>query len=338
MTFTKVEVPGLKKYNKVSIKPYFDSAKENMGLENYGLSLHEGVNHTEQLACIEKNGIKRYVTGLNEFAPEIKLMEDQEAKAAKIKEIRTVVSDLEKEFAANVVDPEDEDFWSKLEVMRPDNDEFWSKIDLKAGNETQNLDPARDPYDLIKLYAIDAGGFSIIAKNYESAQQAAHSPKFYLDRFEETITTKNSLRKIRNRALSELQKMYDKESVKLLYITKVIDPGSPQYKKSTSNDTLYEVMDNYVNGMSFERDKKKAAQYFLDCARLSAGELKLRALVRDAAYYGVISPKADGYIYHVETSSLLGKNTQEVIEHLKNPLNEGTLVEVQNVVEGEWNK
>ena len=47
-----------------------------MGLEKYGLSLHDGVYHEEQLACIENNGIKRYVTGLNEFAPEIKLIKD----------------------------------------------------------------------------------------------------------------------------------------------------------------------------------------------------------------------------------------------------------------------
>ena len=43
-----------------------------MGLENYGLSLFDGVTHQEQLACLEINGIVRYLTGLNEFAPEVK--------------------------------------------------------------------------------------------------------------------------------------------------------------------------------------------------------------------------------------------------------------------------
>ena len=43
-----------------------------MGLESYGLSLHDGVYHEESLACLEMNGVKRYVTGLNEFAPEVK--------------------------------------------------------------------------------------------------------------------------------------------------------------------------------------------------------------------------------------------------------------------------
>ena len=71
-----------------------------MGLEKYGMTLFDGVFHEEQLACIEVNGIKRYLTGLNEFAPEIKLIKDPDAKAARIKEIRTVVSQLEQDLAA----------------------------------------------------------------------------------------------------------------------------------------------------------------------------------------------------------------------------------------------
>jgi hypothetical protein len=47
-----------------------------MGLETYGLSLYDGVTHHEQLACLENNGVVRYLTGLNEFAPEIRLLPD----------------------------------------------------------------------------------------------------------------------------------------------------------------------------------------------------------------------------------------------------------------------
>lgn len=338
MSFTKVEIPGLSTLKKVSIRPYFNPSKENMGLEKYGMALHEGVYHTEQLACLEANGIKRYLTGLNEFAPEIKRISDPEEREAKIKEIRSVVAQLERDLAANVIDPEDEKFWSKVQILRPDNSEFWDKIELKAGNETMFLDPVNNPYDLIKMYAIDAGGFSIVARSLEDAQKMAIEPKFYLDRHEETVTTKNILRKLRNKAASELQSMYDKDSNKLLYVTKVIDPGSAAYRKSTSNDTLYEVMDNYIQGKSFERDQKRAAETFLDVSKQSVGDLKLRAMVKDATYFKVISPKADGYIYHVQTSTMLGRNVADVVEYLKNPLNEQILVAIQDVIEKEWNK
>src|SRR5690606_9407510 len=135
-------------------RPYFDPTAANMGLEKYGMSLHDGVYHTEQIACLERNGIKRYVSGLNEFAPEVKMIKDDTEREAKVKEIRTVVAQLEKEFAANIIDPNDLEFWNKVKLLRPDNDEFWSKIELKAGNDITFMDPAKEPYDLIKIYAI----------------------------------------------------------------------------------------------------------------------------------------------------------------------------------------
>jgi len=338
MAFTKVEAPGIKINKRISIRPFFDNTSENMGLENYDMSLYEGVYHTEQLACLERNGIKRYLTGLNEFAPEIKLIANKEEKAAKIREIRTIVAELETDLAANVIDIDDPEFWNKVQLLKPDNDEFWSQIELKAGNETGFLDPAKDPYDLIKICAIDAGGFTLIAKSLKEAQTMAKPPKFYLDRHEETMTTKNAYKKIRNRALVALQNFYDKESNKLFYITKVLEPASVQYKKSTSNDSLYEAMDEYINGNSGESNKKIAAQTFLDTSKQPVGELKIRAIIKDAVAYKFITIKADGYIYHTATSSMLGKNASDIAEYLKNPLNEEVLGAIQSSVEAEWNK
>lgn len=338
MSFTKVEIPKINIYKKVSIRPYFDPNTENMGLENYGMSLHDGVYWTEQLACLERNGIKRYLSGLNEFAPEVKMIKDDEEREAKIKDIRTTVARLEAEFAANIVDVDDVNFWNKIQLLKPDNDEFWENIELKAGNDITFMDPSKDAYDLIKLYAIDAGGFTIVAPSLKAAQEMATAPKFYLDRHEETVTTKNTLRKIRNRALSLLQDMYDKDSNKMLYVAKVIDPGSASYKKATSNDTIYGIMDDYINGKGVEKNGKVAAQVFTDTAKQNVGDLKLRAMVKDAAYYKFIATKADGYIYHQDTQTMLGKNPADIVEYLKNPLNEEMLVAIQEPVEKEWNK
>ena len=58
--------------SQVAIKPYLNPNRENMGLQNYGMALHDGVWHEESLACLELNGVKRFVTGLNEFAPDVK--------------------------------------------------------------------------------------------------------------------------------------------------------------------------------------------------------------------------------------------------------------------------
>ena len=336
--FTKVEVRTLNTPKKVSIKPYFESGMENMVLENYGMSLYDGVYHEEQLACLERNGVKRYVTGLNEFSPNIKLITNLEAKQAKIKQIRIMVSELEKDLAANVIDVDDKDFWDKVTLLKPNNDEFWGKITLRAGNDITFLDPEKNPYDLIKLCAIEAGGFSLIAKSLEAAQSMPTPPKFYLDKYEETVSTKNELKKIRNKALSKLQEMYDKNSKKLLYVTKVIVPGSPEYINSTPNDVLYETMDDYINGLNFEKDKKRSAETFLSTSKLSMEDLKLKSLIKDATFYKYIAPKADGFIYHLSTGTMLGRNSSDVLEYLKSPLNEEILIKIMEPVEKNWKR
>ena len=136
--FTMVETPK-NTQSKIVIRPYFDARSENMGLENYGLSLFDGVRHQEQLACLEINGINRYLTGLNEFAPEVKKLA-KEAREAKVKQIRATVADLEAELASNIIDPEDKDFWNKVKLLKPDNNEFWNKIEITVGNEPINVD------------------------------------------------------------------------------------------------------------------------------------------------------------------------------------------------------
>lgn len=338
MSFTLIEKHNtLKRNAAIAIRPYIDEAKRNMGLESYNLALFEGVFHEEQLACLENNGIRRYVTGLNEFAPEIKRISDPELKNAKIKDIRETVSRIEEELNANSVKPDDPEFWSKIKLLKPDNDEFWSKITLRCSNEPVFLDPNNDVYDLIKIRAIEAGGFSIIAKSLEDARTRATAPKFYLDKNEETAAIKTEVKKLRNKALAELQKLFDKNINKLLYVCKVVDANSVQYRKSTPTDILYDNMDNYINGNTVEKDKKKTATRFLEIVNYDMETLKVRSIIKDSTYYKFIALKADGYIYHIESNTMLGKNPSEIAEFLKNPLNESILNDLMEKCEYYWN-
>jgi hypothetical protein len=334
--FTMVETSaGTTKKTAIAVRPFFDSSASNMGLENYGLSLYDGVKHHEQLACLENNGVLRYVTGLNEFAPEIKLLA-KDIREARIKEIRLAVMELEKDLAANVIDIEDKDFWNKVTLLRPDNTKFWNKINISCGNEPMFLDP-KDPYDRIKLYAIEAGGFAIVAKSYDDARSKAVAPKFYLDKEEETVMIRTEYKKMRNKALSELQKLFDKNSTKLFYIAKVVDLNSSQYRKSTPNDIIYENMDMYINGDGAEGNKERAAKSFIETAAMNMETLKIKSIVRDSVFFKYIINKADGYIYHVKSSALLGRNVADVVEYLKNPLNEDILKDLNEAVEKYWN-
>ena len=334
--FTMVETGrGTAKQSTIAVRPFFDNAVSNMGLENYGLSLYDGVKHFEQLACLEQNGVIRYLTGLNEFAPEIKLL-NPEDKEARINEIRTAVAELERELAANVLEIDDPQFWNKVKLLKPDNKEFWNRIHIACGNEPLFLDP-NDPYDRIKLYAIEAGGFSIVSKSFDDARSRAVPPKFYLDKKEQTVIARTEYKKMRNKALSELQKLFDKNSAKLFYVAKVVDGNSTQYRKSTPNDVMYENMDLYINGEGVESNKERAAKSFLEAVGMDMETLKIKSIVRDSVFFKYIINKADGYIYHAKTNAMLGRNVSDVIEYLKNPLNEDVLTDLNKACEKFWN-
>ena len=334
--FTMVETgKGSVRKTAIAVRPFFDSRTSNMGLEEYGMTLFDGVTHTEQLACLENNGVTRYITGLNEYAPEIKLL-DPDTRDSKVRAIREAVAELEKELAANVIEPDDKDFWNKVKLLSPSNTDFWNKITLACGNDPLYLDP-KDPFDRIKLYAIEAGGFSIVAKSFDDARSKPVPPKFYLDKEEETVMVRTEYKKLRNKALSELQKLFDKNSTKLFYIAKVVDINSTQYRKSTPNDVIYENMDLYINGEGGETNKERAAKSFMEAANMDMETLKIKSIVRDSSFFKYIISKPDGYLYHNKSSSLLGRNVSDVIEYLKNPLNEDILKDLNAACEKYWN-
>lgn len=166
----------------------------------------------------------------------------------------------------------------------------------------------------------------------------ATPPKFYLDKLENTISTKTEYKKLKNKALSELQKLFDKNTNKLFYVSKVIDTNSAQYKKSTPTDVMYDNMDKYINGESFDTNVKRTAEKFLEVVAYDMETLKIKALIKDASYLKLIATRADGFIYHLESATILGKTPSDILEFFKNPLNEQILVDVQGKVEKTWQK
>jgi hypothetical protein len=116
-----------------------------------------------------------------------------------------------------------------------------------------------------------------------------------------------------------------------------VDINSAQYKKSTPNDLIYENMDRYINGEGGENNKERAAKSFMEAASLDMESLKIKAIVRDSVFFKYIVNKADGYIYHSKSNALLGRNVSDVIEHLKNPLNEDILKDLNQACEKFWN-
>ena len=96
-------------------------------------------------------------------------------------------------------------------------------------------------------------------------------------------------------------------------------------------------MDRFITGNGVEPNLKRAAQAFLDACALDMETLKIKAIIRDSTYYKFIIAKSDGFIYHTDSSSLMGRNASECLEFLKNPLNDGILLDLTKKVEKYWN-
>jgi hypothetical protein len=65
--------------------------------------------------------------------------------------------------------------------------------------------------------------------------------------------------------------------------------------------------------------------------------LKLRALVKDSTFYKLIGTRSDGFIYHMNTGSMMGRNTADLMEYLKNPLHDTLLADLTTGLEKYWN-
>jgi len=324
------------KAGKISIKPYVDNNVKNMGLESYNMVVFPGTVQREPLACLEQNGRVRYLNGLDEAAPEVQNISDPQKKAARIKEIRGIVADLE--FKKNYIhiDVNDPEFWNKVETYKPNNREIWSQLALEMSNATIVLDPINKVDDLLKVIAIEAGGFPMIAKSLEDCKSGLKNRKWYLDRQIDTVTTQASTTKIKNKALSLLDSILETEPRKLFYVIKLIEPSSFQYKNSTLTDSIYEDLDAYINGRSSESVIKKAATHFIEICELSMQELKIRAMIKDSTMLKLVILKGDGLLYWKQSNVMLGRNPSEVYEYLVNPVNEDVLGSVMEAIEARW--
>ena len=322
----------------IAIRPYVNATKENMGLEKYGYVVFPGTHQMEDMACVVFRGKLRYLNGLDEYAASVQAIKDKEKKAAKVREIRTIVARLEAEKTFNHIDIEDKDFWNKVDTFRPDNGEVWGSMAQKCNNDPIFLDPVGNTEHLLAVLAIENGGYPGIAKSFEDAKAGPRDKKWYLDKQADTVGVRATSSKVKNKALGIMNNLSEENPRKLLFVAKLVDENSMQYHYGTLASVVYDEMDDYITGQGVELNIKNAANLFISYASMSQKELKIRAAIKDASFYKHIITKGDGMIYTKSNNTMLGRNTSEVYEYLNNPLNERTLDELLLKVEKTWTK
>ncbi len=299
-----------KRRSYIRVMPFVTGKPDdNFGLTKYNEVLFPGTDQKISLVCLEKNGASRYITGLDEFAPEVLGLAPERKKAVQTR-IRKDVAFLERSFGANEVKVEDNEFWSKVKTVHPSNHDFWKKQELILTNAPRVFSP-EDPSDLLLLRGIEAGGFPEIAPSYEDAQRAAIKPKFYLDREVETSTAKVGIKRIKNEAVVNLQAL-SKDPNKMLLVAKIIDPQPHRYQSNTSQDVIYDFLDSYIAGEAHERTAKRAAENFNKVCDMKMEELAVKAAVSEANIYKLVERREGGKYYHRSSGVMLGTTMEDI--------------------------
>lgn len=346
------------KMAKFSIKTFKDS-DDGMGLKKWGMVIHDRTCHTSTPLCRVDGKIKTYVTGLNEDAPEVQDL-SPEKKEAKIKAIRQLVAKAEREIAGNYnINPEDpqihkdKDFWTKVSTFKsviPDVFDnkgvrqltYWDTLELKLTNNGLILDE-KSAKDLLIISIIEAGGFPMVARSYKDAKENGRSGqiKFYLDKKTSTAEVKVSEKRVRDEAGAKLLGLYEKDSNKLFYITKLLSSQSAYIKmgkNATPIDIMYEECSNYIDGMVAEvNSKEEGSRKFLDYYKMKLEELIARVLLKDGLSYSKLIYR-EGNLTHTHTQIIIGKNIEEGVQYLLSPANEKFFEELKQSLTFEWSK
>lgn len=96
-------------------------------------------------------------------------------------------------------------------------------------------------------------------------------------------------------------------------------------------------MDEYIHAEGSDSNMERAVKTFLETVKLDMETLKIKSIVKDASFYKEIISKSDGHIYHTKKNALMGRNVSDVVEFLKNPLNEDILDDLIKTCEKYWN-
>jgi len=308
------------KKRKIQVKPYIPSGYRFLGLERYNMVLYDNCKQKEFLSYVEANGIKRYITGLDEFAPSVTSIQNDTLRQEKIKEIREAVAELEMKLIYNKIDPNDKDFWSKVKLLHATNSSYWSKIFIELTNNGFELDIKNNPNHKILYYCIKAGGFNTISPSYKSASSNPNKYYFYLDTPEEMDVLDTTEKKLKNKAIAILSSLEENSKhKKLLYLAKILLDNNTEYTLENSIYDLYVLLDEYISKYGNVIDN---ASLFIKYANLPENELAIYALLNDIKsmkklYYKDI----DGQYYCSYTNSFLGRTMEDCVSYLLMPNN-----------------
>lgn len=318
------------------IKPYINEDNDNdIGLAKYDMSIRPETRQTEEMVCLERNGVVMYKNGLNEFDESIQSIENEEEKEAKILEIRETVAKLERMTGNHAVaDVKSNDFWSSIKYINPFNVDTWEGRTLTVSNLVTVLNPSVKD-DLITIKAIEGGGYSLVAPSLEVARISGGRYRFYLDKEEITASVSVSADTKFFEAGNILNKLLVENPTKMFYVLKLVTKiGNSEYKKTTSPQILFDALSKYIQGKGEEK-KPAAVKNFLRVNGMSDADLEVGSYFKDAVRLHIIH-FTDGHYVIRDNGTRIGSNEANAMSYLQSASNVDIYKSLKESVDRYW--
>lgn len=312
---------------RVSIRQYIDPEIMNLGLENNNMSVFFGENgnggHKEWIGYKQIGDTRVYMTGLEKSSENVKKIKDPSERDSMLEELKNIKAYLESFYGEGVLDST--------------NRSFWNEIFIEVRVPIFELDLTK-PEHVLLYYGIKGEGFSEIAPSFEFAKQSNKIYKFYLHEDEEVMNVKTEITKLRNKAKTFLQNLYEEDSTKMFYMAKVLLPITKGYKHSTVLDILYQELDDFISGVSVKTNLKETPTKFINLYKEEKSNIIQKAIIEEALYQRFIIKNAENVFVNISTAAEYGKSKEAIFAYFSNPIHADELLEITEKVNKVWGK
>lgn len=273
--------------DKTIIRQIPDDYAKVTGLDKY--------NRSRMPKCFDRlspavNVDGRFITGFDEEALSVKLIENLEEKRDTVEKLKDLRLNLEKETGLDL----------------SGTSEYWKtyNVDLSADQDT--VLNAANAHHVIKYYVLISNGYVAPSKDLSGSPKYINA-KYYAFTVEGETKETVSTAKLRDSAIGELYKIADNKD-SLIILGQYLE--GPKYNQKVDSGTLYTMLRSYIE------TSKDNVERFLKAIKKDRGDVEFKIIVDKALRSKVIKYKDK---YYQRGQVTLGKNIEELYKNLSSP-------------------
>jgi hypothetical protein len=271
------------------------------------------------LHAVPKTEGNKYITGLDEYSPSIRSIEDEKERVKAIAEVTKRRKRLERATLLN------------LDQDTPEGNTYFADLTMDLAN-LDVLNP-KDPRDEVIIAIINENmkspDFPVASSLPELKNDPSETKEFYIVNESEELKDTLTITKLKQRALTYLLDMEEKDQGKLRMVARVLLPVSIPISNTTDIEYIYKKLSDYIENNLFPEGTmslEKSCSGFITACKKDKKELDLISTVSTAINYNIISKKIDNNRYYNRMSGFeYGPTIEDIHTKLANPANQEEL-------------